>query len=40
MTPEKSAIAAVPGLFVGFAFVIVLLGLAYAEKYVRGGRIR
>jgi len=36
MTPDKTIIAVVPGLFVGFAFLIIFLGLASLEKYVRG----
>jgi hypothetical protein len=39
MTPQKTLIAVVPGLVVGFAFLIVFLGLAAAEKYVRGNSI-
>lgn len=38
MTPDKTVIAVIPGLFVGFAILIVILGLAAAEKYVRKGR--
>jgi hypothetical protein len=36
MTPVKSVITVVPGLLVGFSFLILFLGLASAEKYVRG----
>ena len=38
MTPDKTVIAVVPGLVVGFAFLILLLGLAAVEKYVRKGQ--
>lgn len=36
MTPDKTVIAIVPGLVVGFAFVAAILALGYIEKYVRG----
>jgi hypothetical protein len=36
MTPDKTVVAVVPGLVVGFAFAAVILGLAALEKYVRG----
>jgi hypothetical protein len=35
MTPDKTVIAILPGLALGFAFAAVLLGLAVVEKYVR-----
>jgi hypothetical protein len=38
MTPDKTVIAVVPGLIVGFAFLIVMLSLASAEKYLRRGQ--
>ena len=38
MTPDKTVIAVVPGLFVGFAFLVIVLGLAAGEKYIRRGR--
>jgi hypothetical protein len=38
MTPTKTYIAVLPGLAVGFAFLAVFLGLALAEKYIRGLR--
>src|SRR5208337_1057625 len=36
MTPDKTVIAILPGLAIGFAFAAVLLGLGVVEKYVRG----
>jgi hypothetical protein len=36
MTPDKSEIAVLPGLVVGFAFAVVILAMAAIEKYVRG----
>lgn len=36
MTPDKTVIAILPGLAVGFAFAAVLLGLGVVEKHVRG----
>jgi hypothetical protein len=36
MTPDKTIIAILPGLVIGFAFAFVILGLASVEKYVRG----
>ena len=36
MTPDKTVIAIVPGLVIGFAFVFLILGLASIEKHVRG----
>jgi len=36
MTPEKTVIAVVPGLMVGFAFLILVLSFAAVEKYIRG----
>lgn len=36
MTPDKTAIAILPGLVIGFVFALVLLGLALIEKRVRG----
>jgi hypothetical protein len=38
MTPTKTVIAIVPGLIVGFAFLVVFLALTKSEKYVRGGQ--
>lgn len=35
MTPDKTVIAAIPGLATGFAIVAVLLGVAAVEKYLR-----
>jgi len=36
MTPDKTVIAILPGLAIGFAFAAVLLGFGLVEKYVRG----
>jgi hypothetical protein len=36
MTPEKTVVAVVPGLVVGFVFVAIFLAFAAMEKYVRG----
>jgi hypothetical protein len=36
MTPDKTVIAILPGLTIGFALVAVLLGFGIVEKYVRG----
>ncbi|MDA4136367.1 MAG: hypothetical protein OK449_05125 [Thaumarchaeota archaeon] len=36
MTPDKSEIAVLPGLVVGFAFAVAILAIAAVEKYVRG----
>ena len=36
MTPDKTVIAIIPGLAIGFAFAFLILGLASIEKYVRG----
>jgi hypothetical protein len=36
MTPDKTVVAILPGLVVGFAFAFLILGLALIEKYVRG----
>jgi len=36
MTPDKTVIAILPGLVVGFVVLIPLFGLALVEKYVRG----
>ena len=36
MTPDKTVIAILPGLAIGFAFVAVILGFGLVEKYVRG----
>ena len=36
MTPDGSEIAVLPGLFLGFAFAVVILAFAAIEKYVRG----
>ena len=38
MTPDKTVIAILPGLVIGFAFAFLILGLASIEKYVRGVR--
>lgn len=38
MTPNKTVIAILPGLVIGFAFAFLILGLASIEKYVRGVR--
>jgi hypothetical protein len=36
MTPDKTVVAILPGLVVGFAFAFLILGLALIEKYARG----
>jgi len=36
MTPDKTIVAILPGLVVGFAFAFLILVLASIEKYVRG----
>lgn len=36
MTPDKTVIAILPGLAIGFAFAAVLLGFGLVERYVRG----
>jgi hypothetical protein len=36
MTPDKTVIAIIPGIVVGFVFLIPLIGVALVEKYVRG----
>ncbi len=36
MTPDQTTIAVLPGIVAGFAFAVVILGLAVVEKYVRG----
>jgi hypothetical protein len=36
MTPDKTVIAILPGLVIGFVFAFLILGLASIEKYVRG----
>jgi hypothetical protein len=38
MTPDKTVVAVLPGLATGFAFLVVILGFAVVEKYVRGNR--
>ncbi|MDA4123739.1 MAG: hypothetical protein OK456_11220, partial [Thaumarchaeota archaeon] len=36
MTPDKTVIAILPGIFVGFALLALILTLALIEKYTRG----
>ena len=36
MTPDKTIIAIIPGLVIGFAIALLILGLASVEKYLRG----
>jgi hypothetical protein len=36
MTPDKTAIAILPGLVAGFAFAALILVLAFIEKRARG----
>jgi hypothetical protein len=38
MTPDKTIIAILPGLVIGFALAFLILGLASIEKYMRGVR--